>query len=69
MSGGFVFLPFREPEGPSLFHVDEDADADFEPETGCCGKRRALKSEMKESESEESPRKSYSSGQPVLRNG
>lgn len=67
MSGGFVFLPFREPEGASLFHGDEDADEGFEPETGC-GKRRALKSEMKESESEESPRKSYDSGQLMPRN-
>lgn len=42
-------------EGLSLFHGSEDADAGFEEGTG---KRRALKSEIKESESEESPRKS-----------
>lgn len=71
MSEEFAFLPLREPEGPSLFHGDRDADVGFEEEeeeeVGCCGKRRALKSEMKESESDESPRKSYNSGQPVLK--
>lgn len=61
VSGGFVFLPFRGPEGPSPLHGDEDVDVGFKEEVGCCGKRRALKSEMKESESEESPRKSYGS--------
>lgn len=59
VSGSFVFLPFRGPEGPSLFHGDEDAGAGFSEEAGCCGKRRALNSEMKERESEESPRKPY----------
>lgn len=61
VNGGFVFLPFRGPEGPSPFHGNEDVDVGFEEEVGCCGKRRALKSEIKESESEESPRKSYGS--------
>lgn len=49
------------PEGPSLFHAGE-ADAGRE---GGCGKRRELKSEMKESESGDSPKKSWGSGQLV----
>lgn len=57
--GAFAFFPFfRGPGGPSLFNDDDDEAGVGLAEVSFRGKKRELKSEMKDIESGELPKRS-----------